>query len=132
MGLRNFFSNLFKKRVKEPEPELSLEPDNVGGKIVIEYCLETEQFFVSADFMDTTTHSAELMSQLLVQLELGMLTNYVYSAIGAWAEDDDVKLAFNESVFLRLELLLGVMENAKKQLAVDPANVFSVKSAREQ
>ena len=140
MVLQKLASTIFNSNAKralsqynqasEEQQENQEEEEEYSGKLCVEYSCGSGQLAVSADIIDISEMSAELLSRTCFQIESGAIIEYVYQALSAWCEEDPQRLLFIEMVGRRLQELRKSEE--VKKLAIDPSVVFNLRKLKQQ
>ena len=126
--------SLFSKSDPEPEPEKEDDTGSVGY-ILDDDCsahIEIRLNRVSGDFnvvvsvQNLDDNTSETLGLLLSLLNSGNLKEYFTDAYSNWAQDDQDRVFFLHSMYLRWLEAEDSFKDEYDKLAINPSNVFGL------
>jgi len=135
----------FKRSEKENEiPEIENEPDFIDqngeapppgfGYILITVC-DDGDFTVATDITKTTEECAEVTGMILHMINSGLMADIFLQSLNLWAETPKQKVFMAQVIeswkSLYDEDSSDKSKSTTKNLAVDPSDVFGLKSLKE-
>ena len=99
------------------------------------YVREDGEFSLATEFEKIGENESDVTSMVFHMLNSGLLVEYFIQALNLWATTDEQK-KFILSIIEKWKLLYDSDENMEKKLeptklAVDPSDVFGLKSLKE-
>ena len=130
--VRQFFSK------KQESKSIDSAPDSPIGKHcakITMYVREDGEFSLATEFEKIGENESDVTSMVFHMLNSGLLVEYFIQALNLWATTDEQK-KFILSIIEKWKLLYDSDENMEKKLeptklAVDPSDVFGLKSLKE-
>lgn len=118
----------------EEEKKLEDKLPPLDGSIFIGFNSKSGDFEVYTEVSDLSDASVETLTLVLLLLSQGKMNTYIYDALNMWAESDDDRKIFNDSVsqkYKEYQAILDNFDNIKEQDSIiKPSEVFNLKSLK--
>ena len=124
--------SLFSKSEPEPEKEDDTEPvgyildDDCSANIEIRLNRVSGDFNVVVSVQNLDDNTSETLGLLLSLLNSGNLKEYFTDAYSNWAQDDQDRVFFLHSMYLRWLEAEDSFKDEYDKLAINPSNVFGL------
>ena len=127
------------KRPKSEDSPNSIDQDNEVpppgfGHILITVCNDGD-FTVATDIVETTEECAEVTGMILHMINSGLMADIFLQSLNLWAETPKQKVFMAQAIerwkSLYDEESSDKSKNTTNNLAVDPSDVFGLKSLKE-
>ena len=105
--------------------------DSSCAKITV-YIREDGEFAITSEFYRNNEKVIDASSTVLHMMNSGSLADYFLQSLHLWAEEDDNHEKFIVEIIKRWKLLFDNDQSTiQNNLAIDPSDVFSLKSLKK-
>ena len=101
--------------------------DSACAKITI-YIREDGEFAITSEFYRNNEEVIDASGTILHMMNSGSLADYFLQSLHLWAEEHDNSEKFIVEIIKRWKLLFDNDQPTQNNLAIDPSDVFSLKS----